>query len=98
MLKALGTGFSGVGMRDVEVALNAKGNPIVRLHGRAAEVARELGVEEIPLSLSYTHTDAVACALALTPEARRDAVERVDPAKELTRQFKEARSWLDELP
>ncbi len=98
VLKALGTGFSGVGMRDVEVVLNAKGKPMVKLHGRAAEVARELGVEEIPLSLSYTHTDAVACALALTPEARRDAVELVDPAKELTRQFKEARSWLDELP
>lgn len=98
VVKALGTGFSGIGLRDVEVAMNSRGKPIVRLHGRAAEVARELGVTELPLSLSHTHTDAVACALALTADARVEAERAVDPAKELTRRFKEARAWLDELP
>ena len=65
VLKALGTGFSeGIGWLDVEVRRTSKGRPYVVLTGRAREVAREQGVREIPLSLSYTHTDAVACAMA----------------------------------
>lgn len=61
VLKALGTGFSeGIGWLDVEVRRTSKGRPYVVLTGRAREVAREQGVREIPLSLSYTHTDAVA--------------------------------------
>lgn len=99
VLKALGTGFSnGIGVRDVEVVLNSKGKPRVRLHRRAAEVASELGIEEIPLSLSYTHSEAVACAMALTKDSRIVVQKRVDPTEELTRKFKEARSLLDELP
>lgn len=98
VLKALGCGFSGVGLRDVEVVMSSRGKPVVRLHGRAAEMACELGVTELPLSLSHTHTDAVACALALTADARAEAERAVDPARELTRRFKEARTWLDELP
>jgi holo-[acyl-carrier protein] synthase len=100
VLKALGTGFSrGIKAADVEVALNSKGKPSVRLKGRAAKVAAELGVEEIPLSLSYTHNEAVACAIALTASDREKAEpKKVNPAKDLSRKFKEARSLLDELP
>ena len=88
VLKALGT---------VEVRRNAKGRPFVVLHGRAKEVADERGVRELPLSLSYTHTDAVACALAITEESVRAQEERVNPMEELAKQFKEARSLLDEM-
>lgn len=99
VLKALGTGFSeGIGLRDVEVVLNAKGKPRVRLSGNAARIAREKGIVELPLSLSYTHVEAVACALALTGDARVEEHEKVDPTKELTRRFKEARAWLDDAP
>ena len=98
VLKALGTGFSqGIGVRDVEVKRNAKGRPYVVLSGRAKDVARERGVRELPLSLSYTHTDAVACAMAITEDSVRAAEERVNPMEELAKQFKEARSMLDEL-
>lgn len=99
VLKALGTGFSrGIGVRDVEVRRTAKGRPYAVLTGRAADVARELGVRELPLSLSYTHTDAVACAMAITDDAHRAQEERVDPKEELARRFKEARGLLDDLP
>lgn len=99
VLKALGTGFSrGIGPRDVEVRRTAKGRPYAVLHGRAREVARELGVRELPLSLSYTHSDAVACAMAITDDARRVQEERRNPMDDLARQFKEARALLDELP
>ena len=99
VLKALGTGFSqGIGVRDIEVRRNAKGKPLVHLSGRAKEVADELGVREIPVSLSYTHTDAVACAMAITEESVRVKEERVNPLEELGKQFKEARALLDEVP
>lgn len=99
VLKALGTGFSrGIGPRDVEVRRTSKGRPYAVLSGRAREVARELGVRELPLSLSYTHTDAVACAMAITEDAVRVQEQRVDPMEELARQFKEARTMLDDLP
>lgn len=98
VLKALGTGFSeGIGVRDIEVTRNAKGKPMVMLYRRAKEVAAELGVIELPLSLSYTHTDAVACAMAITSDSVKAAEKRVDPMEELAKQFKEARSMLDEM-
>lgn len=99
VVKALGTGFSeGIGVRDIEVRRTSKGRPYVVLTGRAREVARERGVLEIPVSLSYTHTEAVACAMAITDDAVAAAKKRVDPMEELARQFKDARAMLDELP
>ncbi len=97
VLKALGTGFSqGIRACDVTVARNAKGKPRAVLLGKAAEVAKELGVIELPLSLSYTHSDAVACAMAITRASVQAAETRVDPMEELAAQFKEARALLDE--
>ena len=98
VLKALGTGFSeGIGVRDVEVRRTAKGRPYAVLSGRAKQVAQALGVRELPLSLSFTHTDAVACAMAITEGSVRAQQQRRDPMEELARQFKEARTMLDEL-
>ncbi len=99
VLKALGTGFArGIAPADVEVERNPAGRPMVKLHRRAAEVAADLGVREIPLSLSFTHTDAVACAMAITEESVQAQIRRTDPMVELARQFKETRSLLDDLP
>lgn len=98
VVKALGTGFSeGIGVRDIEVRRTTKGRPYVVLTGRAREVARDQGVREMPLSLSFTHAEAVACAMAITEDAVSAAKKRVDPMDELARQFKEARSMLDDL-
>ncbi len=99
VLKALGTGFDeGIWVRDIEVRRTSKGRPYVVLTGRAREVARERGVREIPISLSYTHSEAVACAMAITDEAVAASKRRVDPMEELAKQFKEARGMLDDLP
>lgn len=98
VVKALGTGFSqGIGVRDIEVKRTSKGRPYVVLTGQAKKVASDQGVREIPLSLSYTHTDAVACAMAITDESVRAQAQRVDPMEELAKQFKEARSMLDQM-
>jgi len=97
VLKALGTGFAGMRFCDVEVVREANGRPVPRLTGRAAERAEELGVIEMHLSLSFTHTTAVASAVAITAEARPKKDERFDPMAELARSFKDARAMLDDV-
>lgn len=96
VLKALGTGFSGMRFTDVEVVRETSGRPVPRLSGRAAERAEELGVVELHLSLSFTHSTAVASAVALTEGARPRKDDRVDPKAELAARFKEAKALLDE--
>ena len=98
VVKALGTGFSeGIWVHDIEVERAKNGKPSVKLSGRALEVADELGVRDLSLSMSYTHTDAVACAMAVTDSAVRASEKRKDPMEELARQFKETRKMLDDL-
>ena len=96
VLKALGTGFSGMRFTDVEVVRENSGRPVPRLSGRAAERAAELGVVEMHLSLSFTHTTAVASAVAITQDSRPRKDEKLDPKAELAARFKEARALLDE--
>jgi len=94
VLKALGTGFSGMRFTDVEVVRDAGGRPAPRLTGRAREVADELGVVELHLSLSYTHTTAVASAVAITTPKQAGPP---DPEKRRAAAFKDARALLDDL-
>jgi holo-[acyl-carrier protein] synthase len=59
--KALGTGWRrGVRWQDVEVTHRPSGQPELRLSGRAAEVARQLGVTRMSVSLSHADHYAVA--------------------------------------
>lgn len=98
VLKALGTGFSGgIGWQDVSVIRDDAGRPHAVLAGRAAEIAQAHGVEEIALSLSFTHDYAVANAVAITEATRPKRTETPDPKAELAASFREARSLLDEL-
>lgn len=97
VLKALGTGFSGMRFCDVEVLREEKGRPVPRLSGRAAERAEELGIVEMHLSLSFTHSTAVASAVAITADARPHKDDRVDPKAALAASFKEARALLDDV-
>ena len=97
--KALGTGIlsQGVRMTDVEVVRDARGKPVVALHGAALQAARAQGVVDIPLSLTYTHAVAVANAVAITERDRAPRDKRRDEKDELTQRFKDMRSALDEL-
>ena len=97
VLKALGCGFSGVGWKDVSVAVDSDGRPEAVLAGAARERADALGVEEVALSLS--HTESVACANAalITRDVRPAKRERRDGREALASSFKEARSIVFEL-
>ena len=97
VLKALGTGFSGMRFTDVEVIRENSGRPVPRLSGKAAERAAELGIVEMHLSLSFTHSTAVASAVAITEGARPRKDERPDPRAQLAASFKEAKALLDEV-
>lgn len=59
--KALGTGISrGVNWLEIEVSREPGGRPTLRFHGRAAEIARHLGVAHAALSLTHTSEHAMA--------------------------------------
>ena len=60
-MKALGTGWKqGVTWQDFEVSNLPSGRPTLRLSGRAAEIAAQLGVRSVALSLSHTASLAIA--------------------------------------
>jgi holo-[acyl-carrier protein] synthase len=66
VLKTLGTGWAqGVEWTDVEVVRSSAGVPTIRLHGKAAEFARQLGISEVLISISHTKEYAVAFATAV---------------------------------
>jgi len=63
-MKALGTGWSrGVRWKDFEVTNLPSGRPTLALHGVAAEIAAQLGVKAIHLSLTHTPVSALAWVL-----------------------------------
>jgi holo-[acyl-carrier protein] synthase len=67
--KALGVGMrilarDGIHWQDVEVIGDRRGKPIVRLSGRAAERAEDLGLTEWAVSLSHTREHALAFVVA----------------------------------
>lgn len=66
ILKVLGTGWSGgIKWTDAEVVRQPSGQPTVQLHGEAAKVAAELGVEQWMLSISHISTHSVASAIGV---------------------------------
>ena len=62
--KALGTGFIGFAMKDVEVTYLQSGKPEILLHGAAQEKANALAIHRIHLSLSDDDGRALAFAVA----------------------------------
>jgi len=63
--KVLGTGFRGLGWREIEVLTSPDGEPRLVLHGRAGDRARNLGITSIGLSLTHTSVAAEAFVVAL---------------------------------
>ena len=62
--KALGTGWRrGVHWKCFEVAHEMSGKPILRIHGRAAELASQMGV--LHVNVSITHDAGVAAAVVV---------------------------------
>lgn len=81
--KVLGLGVRGIGWRDIEIERLPTGQPAVRLHGRAASRAEQLGMGRIALSISHEGDYAVAIAFGVRTAGGRyvfplDIDERLD--------------------
>lgn len=62
VLKALGTGIRGIGLREVEVRVDPDGKPTIRLNGAAARRASDLGLDGVAISMSHEAGYAIAFA------------------------------------
>ncbi|MDQ7001574.1 MAG: holo-ACP synthase [Ghiorsea sp.] len=62
--KALGTGFVGFAMKDIEVVYLQSGKPEIKLHRNAQQTARNLGIKHIHISLTDDDGTAMAFAIA----------------------------------
>lgn len=70
VMKALGTGLDdGIRWTDVEVVRSPRGEPGLRLTGRAAQIAANRGIRRWLISLSHTSDLAFASVLGLDDEA-----------------------------
>ena len=81
--KVLGLGVRGIGWQDIEVERLPTGQPAVRLHGRAARRAEQLGMARIAVSISHEAEYAVAIAFGVRSAGGRflfppDIDERLD--------------------
>lgn len=62
VVKALGTGFSGIGFKDVEI-VKIKDVPSVLLHGNARDIADKKNIANIILTISHCREYATAVAI-----------------------------------
>ena len=81
--KVLGLGVRGIGWRDIEIQRLPTGQPAVRLHGRAAARAEQLGMARIAVSITHEADYAVAIAFGVRTAGGRyvfppDIEDRLD--------------------
>ena len=81
--KVLGLGVRGIGWRDIEIERLPTGQPAVRLHGRAAARAEQLGMGRIAVSITHESDYAVAMAFGIRTAGGRylfppDIEDRLD--------------------
>ena len=81
--KVLGLGVRGIGWRDIEIERLPTGQPAVRLHGRAAARAEQLGMKRIAVSITHEADYAVSIAFGIRTAGGRyvfplDIEDRLD--------------------
>ncbi len=81
--KVLGLGVRGIGWREIEIERLPTGQPVVRLHARAARRAEQLGMTRVAVSISHEDDYAVAIAHGVRTAGGRflfppDIDERLD--------------------
>ncbi|KHN97914.1 fatty acid synthase subunit alpha [Metarhizium album ARSEF 1941] len=65
VFKSLGVASRGAGaaMKEIEIVKDDNGAPTVKLHGEAAAAAAKVGVKDISLSISHSDNQAIAVAV-----------------------------------
>ena len=65
VVKVLGTGFiKGITFHDVEVLPEPSGRPVVTLSGEAKDIADNMGITQILVTISHADEYATATAIA----------------------------------
>lgn len=64
--KALGTGIGAVNWREIEILRGPSREPVLHLHGAAAQLAGLLGLNSWSVSLSHSQSHAIALVVALS--------------------------------
>ena len=66
VMKTLGTGWTrGVSWQDIEVCSKKSGQPVICLHGSAGELAEQMGIDEMLITISHCRAYATATAIAI---------------------------------
>ena len=64
VMKVLGTGWTkGIRWTDIEVANTPAGRPEIMLTGKCGEIASQLGIDTVLISLTHTAEHAMASAI-----------------------------------
>ena len=63
--KSLGIGFRNIKWQDIEIVKMSSGKPKVVLNNKARDIANKMNIGVIDVSLSFSHTNAIANAIAL---------------------------------
>jgi holo-[acyl-carrier protein] synthase len=67
VLKVLGTGWAkGIQWTDVEVVNEVSGAPMIKITGKASEIAKDRGIREVMISISHCRSYATAFATGIT--------------------------------
>ena len=60
-MKAIGTGWKrGVAWREFEVMRSPSGQPMITYHGKAGEIAKQLGVKRALVTITHSKDYAIA--------------------------------------
>lgn len=70
--KALGCGIGEVSWQEIEILSDELGAPILRLHGKAAERAEQLGLTTWSVSITHLKEYAAAVAAAVGSEQQQE--------------------------
>jgi holo-[acyl-carrier protein] synthase len=72
--KALGCGIGPVSWQEIEIRRGELGQPVLKLHGNAQQIAQELKLTSWSISISHTreHAAAIAVAIAVAISAEAD--------------------------
>lgn len=66
--KAFGTGIGTISFHDLEIINDDRGQPLVTLYGKAADIARVAAIGQVWVSISHSNNDAIAQAILESQE------------------------------
>ena len=97
--KALGTGFRGFWPAEIEIKHDDNGAPKVILHGKADEIAKELGGGPYKIHLNISHSETSALAFAIIESVSKSQEEYTgnshsqEENDDITKEEKPPKEW-----